>query len=825
MRKHQKVAHAIRDTWADTVFQGMFTGIAALLCFYSALWMLHDIFPDWQITERTHWIAAALVLFTAAVYGFVIPVIPRYQAVFCLLVPVSYAAAACRLLKPVRIDFEDGACAFVSQYLEKWNKQMSTNWRIWHGKAEWIPFSFSVCALLALLVVLCLALCFGRRIFLLILPVLALAAGLLAGRAPEQKGIALLLAAWIFISACHEPGRYPGADVWRLSMTGRRAGRGKLLTAAVVYGSRPRLYTKLLRVFIPTGAAIFVLSMYFASSILLKVPVSGLMAQASRTYRFQQSVERRISGVAGAFLTPQDVRVNNAAPHYTGKEVMKITASKEPEANLYLKGFCGMDYENGRWTYDDGPFADACARLGYQEQNTAKELLGIPYRLLQTSPNETDKQEVDYTIQYTGLWNRFTYLPYLIDVSSIQNETTFIGDASVQKNWGTRTLHVHGMNCRISFGISEREPMEGIPAVSTFYNEFTEDVYRGWPDQADSTGTDGADYRSYLELLEERVGRNHARFMYAQFIARVLRTNYMYSLDLDAAPEGEDPLDYFLKESGKGYCVHFASAAVQSLREAGIPARYVSGYLVDKEAFHKSDGGYTASVKDEDAHAWAEIYLENIGWVPIEATPSDRERARQSSQTGPGQDTAADMDSQTGAQESDSKEDDEQEETQPEQEPEDEQKEPENQGASEGNGQKNWLDVVRAACIFIAPFLAFAFILVALFRLVCIYRKLPGKEIQKGMYQKAVRRINRRIYRRLRLRGKVRTHDMTDELYEKELKSAYQELSCQDWEHYMKVIKASVFSGSGISRKEACFCYGIYKKIIGMDKNNKIGSL
>lgn len=44
---------------------------------------------------------------------------------------------------------------------------------------------------------------------------------------------------------------------------------------------------------------------------------------------------------------------------------------------------------------------------------------------------------------------------------------------------------------------------------------------------------------------------------------------------------GEDFVNKFLNETKKGYCTHFASAAVLMFRYMGIPARYVEGYVCD----------------------------------------------------------------------------------------------------------------------------------------------------------------------------------------------------------------------------------------------------
>ena len=64
--------------------------------------------------------------------------------------------------------------------------------------------------------------------------------------------------------------------------------------------------------------------------------------------------------------------------------------------------------------------------------------------------------------------------------------------------------------------------------------------------------------------------------------------------------------------------MHFASAGVLLLRAAGVPARYVEGYVV-------SEGDITPetwlAVPDSQAHAWAEVYVPGMGFLPVEMTP------------------------------------------------------------------------------------------------------------------------------------------------------------------------------------------------------------
>lgn len=87
-------------------------------------------------------------------------------------------------------------------------------------------------------------------------------------------------------------------------------------------------------------------------------------------------------------------------------------------------------------------------------------------------------------------------------------------------------------------------------------------------------------------------------------------------------PEGKDFVEWFLQESKEGNSVHFAAAATMLLRACGMPARYVVGYAAPASLFKgQEDGSYQAVLEDDNAHAWAEVYREGIGWTVVEATP------------------------------------------------------------------------------------------------------------------------------------------------------------------------------------------------------------
>lgn len=103
-------------------------------------------------------------------------------------------------------------------------------------------------------------------------------------------------------------------------------------------------------------------------------------------------------------------------------------------------------------------------------------------------------------------------------------------------------------------------------------------------------------------------------------IREVLKAQVRYSETAEAAPDNADPIAYFLTDSRKGNAVLYASATVHALRAHGIPARYAEGYYLPIAKTQSSADG-TAALTGQDAHAWAEVCFDGIGWLPVDATP------------------------------------------------------------------------------------------------------------------------------------------------------------------------------------------------------------
>ncbi len=79
---------------------------------------------------------------------------------------------------------------------------------------------------------------------------------------------------------------------------------------------------------------------------------------------------------------------------------------------------------------------------------------------------------------------------------------------------------------------------------------------------------------------------------------------------------GRDSVDEFLYETRAGFCEHFSSAFVFMMRAAGVPSRVVTGY----QGGDVNPVDRNITVRQSDAHAWAEVHLAGRGWVRIDPT-------------------------------------------------------------------------------------------------------------------------------------------------------------------------------------------------------------
>jgi transglutaminase-like putative cysteine protease len=104
------------------------------------------------------------------------------------------------------------------------------------------------------------------------------------------------------------------------------------------------------------------------------------------------------------------------------------------------------------------------------------------------------------------------------------------------------------------------------------------------------------------------------RVAQARLLEKFFQSKFEYSTSTRWS--GQNPLENFLFDDRVGYCEQFASAFAAMARSVGIPARVAVGFTPGQA---EPDGRFL--VTGENAHAWPEILLGDVGWVPFEPTP------------------------------------------------------------------------------------------------------------------------------------------------------------------------------------------------------------
>lgn len=122
---------------------------------------------------------------------------------------------------------------------------------------------------------------------------------------------------------------------------------------------------------------------------------------------------------------------------------------------------------------------------------------------------------------------------------------------------------------------------------------------------------------SVADLARQAAAGKSTDYEKARAIEQAIADRVRYSLNAPACPEGLDPVEHTLFTSHVGYCDVYATSMVLMARSVGIPARYATGFIV-RENSQLGDHSYV--VEERDAHAWAELLFQDVGWVIFDPT-------------------------------------------------------------------------------------------------------------------------------------------------------------------------------------------------------------
>ena len=274
-------------------------------------------------------------------------------------------------------------------------------------------------------------------------------------------------------------------------------------------------------------------------------------------------------------------------------------------ANMSAQGFDGKVDESRKTWFAE--YINALYNAGVDKKKAAcfskVRKMSVEYKYLRTEDMIAPENVLtidsisDFSEGRHGKGYRFslhymaldTASPYLIEV--MEQENVSYADYEVLEDYTWEVYHL-----RLSAVISRQE-YESIAAGEKDFAPYLDA----------SMATDRV-----RQLAQDITKDAETDYDKAKAIEAYLRT-YEYNTSVDYS-KSENYIDEFLFEKKSGYCIYYASSMILLMRSCGIPARYSVGFA------HKLSSR-KENVLGNEAHGWAEGYIEGFGWVRFEPTP------------------------------------------------------------------------------------------------------------------------------------------------------------------------------------------------------------
>ena len=294
-----------------------------------------------------------------------------------------------------------------------------------------------------------------------------------------------------------------------------------------------------------------------------------------------------------------------------GLEDLLVTTDEKPTETVYLRGFIGAEYDGHSWQPADAEQFDNAAASWKTDGDSRLAIANLPF--LRAAYDGAAPQQM--TVQRLHADDTYTFVPYnayFNDYYRLNGDGAAAGQTAQDD---TFYYFPRGEAKTLLTARADADPSV-LDRLESAYAAYAESRYLATPD--------GADYgtlQEFCNAAEKEHKLTGDADAIRTFVRSYLNEHCTYTGDSPQPADGADPVLYFLNESHAGSSTQFASAAVVLCRMLGLPARYVVGYAAPQSLFAESDGGWQAVLQDDNAHAWAEVYLAGQGWTPLETTP------------------------------------------------------------------------------------------------------------------------------------------------------------------------------------------------------------
>lgn len=482
---------------------------------------------------------------------------------------------------------------------------------------------------------------------------------------------------------------------------------------------------------------------------------------------------------------------NRTSFNPTGEAAMEIILTEKPLQTIYLKAFVGSKYTGESWeeigTFE---FSDMISPIGGAAKR--RTLMNEPFRRVNDGTSDYSVKHME--ISLVNASSEFAYTPYY---AQITDDYDVHLDSYVEGGWLKKREYDCYTETPMDFSMLA-EPSE----LWIRYQDFVEKTYVGEYEELEQLN----------ELCQDLDNSSTSRL--SSEIYQMFQEAFRYSRNPGAMPDDADFIEGFLFQRKTGFCVHFATAATLIYQISGVPARYVEGYCVSPDQFTRyQDGTYRAVVTDEDAHAWCEIFNEEIGWYPKEFTPS----SDVSDANLP--DVEDYIDSNEEIQEENPPQDNEQDESQNDMQQQEKTDSTDDNkvivlpGDEKGGTDSDVVKIVKGfllkcgAVIFVILFLLLLMVLQHRVR-----RRRKLKSFRQRKENRGILKMYNEIYELCIFAG-LKVSEESEKEKVKNMSETFSIISEEEWSWIYNIAEKSAFSGKVFSAEEQKKMYHLYQKL------------
>ncbi|MCD7741348.1 MAG: transglutaminase-like domain-containing protein [Ruminococcus sp.] len=311
---------------------------------------------------------------------------------------------------------------------------------------------------------------------------------------------------------------------------------------------------------------------------------------------------------ADSFNQPNGDISNADSVKENDQAVLEIIMEEPQET--YLHGFLGYYYDGGKW----------------QEAEISDDTLSHDEFLLLKNYNFSSQNQTvclassleDFSVSNVIINNiaadsRYLYLPVFSAVDSVNSYTYPLQLENKSSLFSLNTYSVKALsNSEESITELSNIGFTNNSSLSNYLSlaELSDEYYR------ENFTALSEDIYNILAVELEDYSCENGNVSEASSIIYDYLSAFTYDESMS-----DISLEDFLQVSKSGWSIHYASAAVEIFRYYGIPARYAEGYVVTSDDIEGKISNSQIDISNENFHAWAEYYLEGVGWIPFETVP------------------------------------------------------------------------------------------------------------------------------------------------------------------------------------------------------------